>query len=428
MAVLIIACPCALGLATPTALMVGTGRGAQLGILLKGPEVLEQTRRVDTVVLDKTGTVTTGRMSLVDVVPTAGTSEHDLLRLAGALEAASEHPVAQAIATGAAERVGALPPVEGFANVAGLGVQGTVDGSAVLVGRPALLAQWSLPLPEDLAAALARAQDSGRTAVAVAWDGSARGVLSVADTVKDTSAEAVRRLRALGLTPVLLTGDARAVAEAVAREVGIDDVRAEVLPQDKVDTVRELQAAGRVVAMVGDGVNDAAALAQADLGLAIGTGTDVAIEASDLTLVRGDLRVAADAIRLARRTLGTIQRQPVLGVRLQRGRDPARRGRAAQPDDRGGGHGVQQRLRRHQQPAAARLPPARRLSGACPGRSVVIFEDCSSVRDHHAHRAGPPPPPSVVILTACRACEITTAAGPAGAVQSRRASRSRPRA
>ena len=308
-AVLIIACPCALGLATPTALMVGTGRGAQLGILLKGPEVLESTRRVDTVVLDKTGTVTTGQMSLVDVVPAQGVDGDELLRLAGALEAGSEHPVARAIVAGAQARVGSLPPVEGFSSSAGLGVQGTVMGSAVLVGRPGLLAQWSQELPAELTAALERAQQAGRTAVAVSWDGKPRGVLSVADTVKDTSAQAVQELRALGLTPVLLTGDNAAVAAAVAREVGIDPehVHADVLPQDKVDVVRSLQESGRVVAMVGDGVNDAAALAQADLGLAIGTGSDVAIEASDLTLVRGDLRVAADAIRLARRTLRTIR-------------------------------------------------------------------------------------------------------------------------
>ncbi|MEU5805683.1 heavy metal translocating P-type ATPase [Streptomyces sp. NPDC047718] len=306
-AVLIIACPCALGLATPTALMVGTGRGAQLGILIKGPEVLESTRRVDTVVLDKTGTVTTGRMALVGVHPADGTDEAELLRLAGSLEHASEHPIARAIASGAAERAGALPVPESFENLAGLGVQGVVEGRAVLVGRPRLLEDWSMPLPEGLAEAKAAAEAEGSTAVLVAWDGAARGVLTVADAVKDTSAEAVSRLRALGLTPVLLTGDNRPVAETVAREVGIDEVIAEVLPQDKADVVRRLQAEGRTVAMVGDGVNDAAALAQADLGLAMGTGTDAAIEASDLTLVRGDLRVAADAIRLSRRTLGTIK-------------------------------------------------------------------------------------------------------------------------
>ncbi|MEV6578419.1 heavy metal translocating P-type ATPase [Streptomyces sp. NPDC051582] len=306
-AVLIIACPCALGLATPTALMVGTGRGAQLGILIKGPEVLESTRRVDTVVLDKTGTVTTGRMTLSAAHTAEGVDEKELLRLAGALEHASEHPIARAIATGAVERAGTLPVPESFESLAGLGVQGVVDGHAVLVGRERLLADRSIPLPAALAEARAAAEAAGGTAVLVAWDGEARGVLTVADAVKETSAEAVSRLRALGLTPVLLTGDNRAVAETVARAVGIDEVIAEVLPQDKVDVVRRLQAQGRTVAMVGDGVNDAAALAQADLGLAMGTGTDAAIEAGDLTLVRGDLRVAADAIRLSRRTLATIK-------------------------------------------------------------------------------------------------------------------------
>jgi len=310
-AVLIIACPCALGLATPTALLVGTGRGAQLGILIKGPEVLESTRRVDTVVLDKTGTVTTGRMALVGVHTADGVEADEALRLAGALEDASEHPVAAAVARGAREQLGDLPPVEGFTNVEGLGVQGVVDGHAVLVGRQALLEQWSQPLPAGLAAAKADEEAEGRTAVAVAWDGEARAVLVVADTVKPTSAQAISRLRALGLTPVLLTGDNAAVARSVAAQVGIDPgpdtVIAEVLPADKVEVVKRLQARGRVVAMVGDGVNDAAALAQADLGLAMGTGTDVAIEASDITLVRGDLRAAADAIRLARRTLGTIK-------------------------------------------------------------------------------------------------------------------------
>ncbi|MET7935072.1 heavy metal translocating P-type ATPase [Streptomyces sp. NPDC005322] len=306
-AVLIIACPCALGLATPTALMVGTGRGAQLGILIKGPEVLESTRRVDTVVLDKTGTVTTGRMRLRGAVTAPGVAEEELLRLAGSVEHASEHPVARAVADGAAERVGALLVPEDFANVPGLGVQGTVDGHAVLVGREKLLGQWAIELPEELAAAKTAAEAEGHTAVAVAWDGAARGILLVADAVKETSAEAVTQLRALGLTPVLLTGDNRLVAESVAREVGIEEVIADVLPQDKVDVVKRLQDEGRTVAMVGDGVNDAAALATADLGLAMGTGTDAAIEAGDLTLVRGDLRVTADAIRLARRTLTTIK-------------------------------------------------------------------------------------------------------------------------
>ncbi|MFF0135744.1 heavy metal translocating P-type ATPase [Streptomyces sp. NPDC005227] len=302
-AVLIIACPCALGLATPTALMVGTGRGAQLGILIKGPEVLESTRRVDTVVLDKTGTVTTGRMSLHEVYVAEGTAEEDVLRLAGALEHASEHPVARAVAAGARKRVGDLPAPEHFENVPGRGVRGRVEGHEVTVGR------FPDPLPDALARAKDAAEAEGRTAVVVALDGTAVGVLTVADTIKETSAEAVRDLRALGLTPVLLTGDNRAVTEAVARAVGIDaaHVYAEVLPEEKVAVVERLRAEGRSVAMVGDGVNDAAALATADLGLAMGTGTDAAIEASDLTLVRGDLRVAADAIRLARRTLSTIR-------------------------------------------------------------------------------------------------------------------------
>ncbi|MGH3388698.1 MAG: heavy metal translocating P-type ATPase [Actinomadura sp.] len=310
-AVLIIACPCALGLATPTALMVGTGRGAQLGILIKGPEVLESTRAIDTVVLDKTGTVTTGTMALVEVHAAEGVTADEVLRLAGALESASEHPIAQAIAKGAAERVGTLPAVEDFANVAGLGVQGRVDGHGVLVGRPRLLEDRSQHLTLELERAMAAAQALGHTAVVVGWDGAARAVLTVADEVKPTSAEAIARLRELGLRPVLLTGDNEAVARAVADAVGIDPgpetVIAEVLPAGKVDTVKRMQADGRTVAMVGDGVNDAAALAQADLGLAMGTGTDVAIEASDLTLVRGDLRVAADAIRLSRRTLATIK-------------------------------------------------------------------------------------------------------------------------
>ncbi|MFJ2947580.1 heavy metal translocating P-type ATPase [Streptomyces sp. NPDC087226] len=301
-AVLIIACPCALGLATPTALMVGTGRGAQLGILIKGPEVLESTRRVDTVVLDKTGTVTTGRMTLQAVHTADGTDERELLRLAGALEHASEHPVARAIAAGAEERVGALPEAAHFENVPGRGVRGRVEGREVAVGRLLLDA-----LPPELARAKDEAERDGRTAVVAGWDGVARGVLAVADTVKETSAEAVRELRALGLEPVLLTGDNGTVAASVARTVGIDRVIAEVLPEDKADVVRRLQAEGRAVAMVGDGVNDAAALAVADLGLAMGTGTDAAIEAGDLTLVRGDLRVAADAIRLSRRTLATIR-------------------------------------------------------------------------------------------------------------------------
>ncbi|MET9553427.1 heavy metal translocating P-type ATPase [Streptomyces sp. NPDC006645] len=308
-AVLIIACPCALGLATPTALMVGTGRGAQLGILIKGPEVLESTRGIDTVVLDKTGTVTTGRMTLLDLHTAPGTTDTELLRLAGALEHASEHPIARAVATAATDHTGPLPTPEDFANIPGLGVQGIVEGHAVLVGRAKLLAEWEIHLPEDLAARKQAAETQGRTVVAVAWDGQARGILEIADAVKDTSPEAISRLRSLGLTPVLLTGDNKAVAEAVAREVGIGvtDVIADVMPQDKVDVITRLQAEGKSVAMVGDGVNDAAALAQADLGLAMGTGTDAAIEAADLTLVTGDLRAAADAIRLSRRTLNTIK-------------------------------------------------------------------------------------------------------------------------
>ncbi|MFJ2773499.1 heavy metal translocating P-type ATPase [Streptomyces sp. NPDC087300] len=309
-AVLIIACPCALGLATPTALMVGTGRGAQLGILIKGPEVLESTRRVDTVVLDKTGTVTTGQMELTDVHVVGDTEEKELLRLAGALEHASEHPVARAVTAGAVAHLGAVPPApERFESVAGSGVRGTVEGHEVLVGRERLLAAAGVTGLDAVSALRDAAEAAGRTAVLVAWDGAARGVLAVADTVKETSPRAVSELRALGLSPVLLTGDNKAVADAVAREVGIgpDAVYAEVLPEDKVEVVRRLQGEGRVVAMVGDGVNDAAALATADLGLAMGTGTDAAIEAGDLTLVRGDLRVAADAIRLSRKTLATIK-------------------------------------------------------------------------------------------------------------------------
>ena len=312
-AVLIIACPCALGLATPTALMVGTGRGAQLGILIKGPETLESTRKVDTIVLDKTGTVTTGKMTLRDVIAADSEDVDDVLRYAGALEDASEHPIAQAIADGARSRLGALPAVQDFTNIEGLGVQGVVDGPgdgrAVLVGRPKLLAEWSQPLSAQLEKAMVDAQESGGTAVAVGWDGKARGVVVVADAIKETSAQAISELKALGLRPILLTGDNTAVAETVGRTVGIapEDVIAEVLPSEKVDVITRLQGEGKVVAMVGDGVNDAAALAQADLGLAMGTGTDVAIEASDLTLVRGDLRVAVDAIRLSRRTLATIK-------------------------------------------------------------------------------------------------------------------------
>jgi P-type Cu+ transporter len=306
-AVLIIACPCALGLATPTALMVGTGRGAQLGLLIKGPEVLESTREVDTVVLDKTGTVTTGKMSLVEVATADGIARQEALRLAGALEHASEHPVARAIAAAAERELGPLAPVEEFANREGLGAEGRVDGVDVVVGRPALLAERGLAMPPELEAARVAAESRGQTAIAAGWDGQARAVFVVADTVKPTSAEAVAQLKELGLRPVLLTGDNETTARAVAAEVGIDELIAQVLPGDKAEVVRRLQSEGRVVAMVGDGVNDAPALAQADLGLSIGTGTDVAIEASDLTLVSGDLRAAADAIRLSRATLRTIK-------------------------------------------------------------------------------------------------------------------------
>ena len=306
-AVLIIACPCALGLATPTALMVGTGRGAQLGIVIKGPEILERTRRVTTVVLDKTGTVTEGRMWVADVVPANGVERSEILRLAGAVEDASEHPVARAIAGRAREELGRLPAAERFSSRAGLGAEATVDGHSVVVGRPSLLASRGLALPAELVPRRDEAQAEGGTVVAVGWDGAVRGLVHVDDRLKPTSEEAVAELRSLGLEPVLLTGDNERTARSVAEAVGIEQVVANVLPHDKVAEVRRLQEAGKVVAMVGDGVNDAPALAQADLGLAVGTGADVAIEASDLTLVSGDLRAAADAIRLARRTLRTIE-------------------------------------------------------------------------------------------------------------------------
>ncbi|EIC08295.1 heavy metal translocating P-type ATPase [Microbacterium laevaniformans] len=302
---LIIACPCALGLATPTALLVGTGRGAQLGILIRGPQVLEQTRRIDTVVLDKTGTITAGTMTVTATHPAAGTDETELVQVAGALEHGSEHPIGRAITNAAS---GPLAAVESFAAVAGQGVQGIVDGRLVAAGRASwITTQWALPIPAELADTIAADEAAGATVTVVAWDGQVRGAISVADTIKPTSREAVTRLRELGLTPILLTGDNPGAARAIANQAGIEDVRAGVTPQGKLDTIRDLQAAGRVVAMVGDGVNDAAALAAADLGIAMGTGTDAAITAADLTIVSGDLMLVPDAIRLARRTLGTIK-------------------------------------------------------------------------------------------------------------------------
>jgi Cu+-exporting ATPase len=306
-AVLIIACPCALGLATPTALLVGTGRGAQLGVLVKGPEMLESTRRVDTVVLDKTGTVTTGKMTLAGVKTVDGVPKDLALQLAGALESASEHPIAVAVTDAARRRFGDVGQVREFRAVAGYGVLGRVDGHRVVVGRPELLQRLSVRVPAALFKVKQQAEQAGNTAVILAWDGFAHAVLVVADTVKPTSAPAVFQLRRLGLTPVLLTGDNEAVAQAIGKEAGITEVIAGVSPEEKVEVIADLKAQGRVVAMIGDGVNDAAALATADLGLAIGTGTDAAIEAADLTLVRGDLMAAVDAIRLSRRTLATIK-------------------------------------------------------------------------------------------------------------------------
>ncbi len=306
-AVLIIACPCALGLATPTALLVGSGRGAQLGLLIKGPEVLESTRRIDTVVLDKTGTVTTGEMAVLEVRVAAGAEEAEVLRLAGAVEDASEHPIAEAIAAHAKRELPRLPAVADFASHSGLGVQGVVEGHAVVVGRVGFLAEWAMRLPPELERARGEAEGLGQTTIAVGWDGEARALLVVADAVKPTSGEAIAQLRGLGLRPVLLSGDSEATARAVAAAVGIEEAIAEVLPAEKAEVVEGLQAEGRVVAMVGDGVNDAPALVQADLGMAIGTGADVAIEASDITLVAGDPRAVGDAIRLSRRTLATIK-------------------------------------------------------------------------------------------------------------------------
>ena len=306
-ATLIIACPCALGLATPTALLVGTGRGAQLGILIKGPQVLEATRRVDTVVLDKTGTVTTGRMAVVGCTAVFCGDDTEILRLAAGAESGSEHPIAAAIVAAAALN-GPVPAAESFVSEQGFGVQAVVDGRLVLVGRPQWLTEaWSIELPMELRAMFDTSESLGQTAVIVAWNGEARGVLAVSDTVKPTSAAAIAELRRLGLATVLLTGDNERAARAVGDLVGIEDVRAGVMPAQKADIIRSLQQGGRVVAMVGDGVNDAVALATADLGIAMGTGTDVAIEASDLTLVRSDLSAAVDAIRLSRRTLGTIK-------------------------------------------------------------------------------------------------------------------------
>jgi P-type Cu+ transporter len=366
-AVLIIACPCAVGLATPTALMVGTGRGAQLGILIKGPEVLESTRQVDTVVLDKTGTVTTGTMSLIDIVVADGVDRRDVVRVVGALEAASEHPIGRAVAAGATSEVGTLPPVEGFANRPGLGVEGVVEGRTVIAGRPALLADLSLAFPGSLEQTVRNEEGHGRTVIAAGWDGAAKALFVVSDTVKATSGEAIGRLRQLGLRPMLLTGDNRATAATVAAQVGIaaDDVIAEVLPADKVDVVKRLQDEGAVVAMVGDGVNDAAALAQADLGIAMGTGTDVAIEASDLTLVRGDLRAAADAIRLSRHTLRTIKGNLFWAFAYNVAAIPIAASGYLNPVLAGAAMAFI-RVRRHEQPPAASLPGA----GLNRGRSL----------------------------------------------------------
>ncbi|MSX00567.1 MAG: heavy metal translocating P-type ATPase, partial [Actinobacteria bacterium] len=305
--VLIIACPCALGLATPTALLVGTGRGAQLGILIKGPEILESTREIDTIVLDKTGTITSGKMQLLEVISASSTSDPDVLRLVGALEDASEHPVGRAIAAAAVESTGPLLEVTEFRSEQGRGVSGIVDGHQVMVGTAPFLAENNIELSEEFLISQQGAERLGRTAVLAAWDGAAKAVLVIADTPRASSAKAISRLQELGLTPVLLTGDNPEAAQAVAAEVGITKVIAQLLPEQKLAQIVEMQSAGKVVAMVGDGVNDAAALAQADLGIAMGSGTDVAIAASDLTLVRSDLNAVADALQLSRRTLRTIK-------------------------------------------------------------------------------------------------------------------------
>jgi Cu+-exporting ATPase len=307
-ATLIVACPCALGLATPTALLVGTGRGSQLGILLRGPQVLEQTRKIDTIVLDKTGTVTTGAMSVAAVTTVNGTSETQLLRAAGAAERGSEHPVARAIVAAAQHRGIDVSGAESFTASAGAGVQAFVDGSVVLAGRGTWMENdWSLTLPEALRSVLHEAEAAGTTGIVVAWDGQIRGLIAVSDTLKASSAAAISKFTALGLTPVLLTGDNAGAAHAIASVVGITDVRPGITPAGKLEVIRSLQADGHVVAMVGDGVNDAAALAAADLGIAMGTGTDAAIAASDITVMSGDLVVVGDAIRLARHTLGIIK-------------------------------------------------------------------------------------------------------------------------
>ncbi|HEY0259669.1 MAG TPA: heavy metal translocating P-type ATPase [Lacisediminihabitans sp.] len=307
-ATLIVACPCALGLATPTALLVGTGRGSQLGILLRGPQVLEQTRRIDTIVLDKTGTLTTGLMTVVSLRTAGTTTEAELLRLAAAAEHGSEHPVARAVVAAAERRAIPVTGAEGFVSVQGAGVRAVIDGQDVAVGRGAwLAAEPAVVLPEEIRAELATAESAGMTAIVVAADGAVVGLIVVSDTAKPSSADAVARFARLGLRPILLTGDNRGAAEAIGAEVGIEEVHAGVTPAGKLATIRELQAAGRVVAMVGDGVNDAAALAAADLGIAMGAGTDAAIAASDITVMSGDLVVVADAIRLARRTLGIIK-------------------------------------------------------------------------------------------------------------------------